>query len=239
MVYNFCMTKAHQSGNVLFLILIAVALFAALSYAVTQSTRSGGANAENEKISLDIGRVRGHAVNLKMSIARMLTNGGQNVDNLNFFYDGFTEDYTNPNCTNSRCEVFGAMGGGALWDKPPFTITGDDYIISGYSQIPGIGSDAPGDPSASELILIVPYVSETTCLAINKFLGMHSYIPTETSGCLVDKSGTDFYFKGSYGIGNVIEDTSRPEATRGKFEMCVRCPGSPASYHYYEVLIAR
>lgn len=239
MVYNSNMTKANQSGNVLFLILIAVALFAALSYAVTQSTRAGGANAENEKISLDIGRVRGHAVNLKVAIARMLTNGGQNVNNLNFYYDGFAEDYTNPSCTNSRCEVFGSLGGGALWDKPPFTITGDDYIISGYSQIPGVGTDAPGDPSASDLILIVPYVSETTCRSINKFLGMENQIPTETSGCLVDTGGTNFYFKGTYGIGNVIEDTSDPDALRGKFEMCVRCPGAPDSFHYYEVLVAR
>jgi hypothetical protein len=61
--------NSTQSGNVLFLILIAVVLFAALSYAVTQSTRGGG-DATEDKLKLDVARVLQQGTMIKTEILR-------------------------------------------------------------------------------------------------------------------------------------------------------------------------
>lgn len=44
--------RVDQRGNVLFLILLAVVLFAALNYAVTSSMSGGGKNASDERYRL-------------------------------------------------------------------------------------------------------------------------------------------------------------------------------------------
>lgn len=66
----------NSSGNVLFLILIAVALFAALSYAVTQSTRSGGGDASKEKLLTESSVIVQKSVSIRTAATQMMISRG-------------------------------------------------------------------------------------------------------------------------------------------------------------------
>ena len=64
--------RKSESGNVLFLILIAVALFAALSYAVTQSSRSGSSDASSEKSLVSSSVLTEYPAGVRTAIMRMI-----------------------------------------------------------------------------------------------------------------------------------------------------------------------
>ena len=69
--------RSGERGNVLFLILIAVALFAALSYAVTQSTRSGSGDASGETNLISSAQLTQYPAGIRTSIVRMIIAGAQ------------------------------------------------------------------------------------------------------------------------------------------------------------------
>ncbi len=70
-----CFLAPRDSGNVLFLILIAVALFAALAYAVTSSSRSGGGDISKEKASALASQILNHGIAVRTAVTRMTMNG--------------------------------------------------------------------------------------------------------------------------------------------------------------------
>ncbi len=80
-----------QQGNVLFLILIAVALFAALSYAVTQSGRGGG-NADKEKQEMKIAEFFQQEALIRTFVLRQYTLN--KVDQVRFDDSAYNENGT-------------------------------------------------------------------------------------------------------------------------------------------------
>lgn len=175
----------HNKGNVLFLILLAVALFAALSYAVTQAGRSGGKDISDEDARLGASRLLQYLSNVEQAAMRMRLSKGLRPEQLDFGSNqnlqtnGATLDYYNGACTNNRCHVFHPEGGGiefqhfediSMIDPLP-TGWGATWTRPGHHTyraiiVEGIGS------SAAEIVLSIGGVKIEICEAFNDLLGI-------------------------------------------------------------------
>ena len=164
--------RNNERGNVLFLILIAVALFAALSYAVTQSTRSGSGTADKEKSLLSSSAMTQHPTALRTSLIRMVLSG---VDVSDIVFDAPANFTSVSDLTEA---VFHPTGGGAVYQQAPAD------IMSGTSQgtwfynanwdIPLIGIDGPG---GNDIIAFLPGITQVVCRSINEEFAIN------TTGC--------------------------------------------------------
>lgn len=122
-----------NSGNVLFIILIAVALFAALSYAVTSSSRSGSGNVNKDKLEIQATSIIGFINSLTQATLRMNMSGVPN-ERISFVYDmkrknGTTASaFNNFACLQENCRVFTPSGGGIA----PLTFQSAGIELTGY-----------------------------------------------------------------------------------------------------------
>jgi hypothetical protein len=158
--------KTNQKGNVLFLILIAVALFAALSYAVTQSSRSGG-DASRETNILNAAQLTQYPTSIRTAVLRLVIDGYQDTNILFNSPDDIT--------TSQAYEVFSSIGGGAVYQNAPSEImqtgginpTGIWFFNMDF-EIPNLGrTNIPSLPG-NELIAFLPGVTESVCSRINQ-----------------------------------------------------------------------
>lgn len=159
--------RKGERGNALFLILIAVALFAALSYAVTQSGRGSG-TIDKEQSLIAASQITQFPAAVRTGVTRMIITGTQ-VTALDFTNDGTAED----------AEVFHSSGGGVVAQDPPANIGGAtawSYLDATHATdgwyIAGVGTDTV--TSGREVIAALNGVSLSICSSILKGLGLAS-----------------------------------------------------------------
>ena len=181
--------KQAQSGNVLFLILIAVVLFAALSYAVTQSSRGGG-NANNETTLINSSTLIQYAGQMEQAIQRLrLINGCSETDIT--FHDarwGHTH-YQHTPASDDECNVFHADGGGVPFPTDASDVAGLPWEFEGGNDL-GNGTN--------ELMMYIPGISLSMCNTINDKLGLGWTSPPIDNGSIVDAADGSTRFVGSY-----------------------------------------
>lgn len=237
-VWGLCMltNNFNQKGNVLFLILIAVALFAALSYAVTRST-SGGGNANSEKLNLDVSQVLQYGATIKTAILRMRLNGVADTQ-LSFVNSSGVENYTNANCTTTSCQIFHLDGGGVTWQEAPTSII-DTAQAAMWQRVVFVGSDpyyghgTDGSNASNADLVMTMSANESACIAYNKAVGFDAFVPDVGPDDAVNNSPA---FIGTYSAagGYAMDHVD----VVGRQTFCIQHPANHA-YRIYYVLLAR
>ena len=219
-----------QSGNALFLILIAVALFAALSYAVTQSGRGGG-SIDREKASLSAAQAMQYAGQIGQAVQKMQLLSGCTDEQISFWNDSDgngtengSDDYFNAGSPTDRsCHVFQSEGGAVISQGVDGAINdGSDWIF--------IAENRTWTSSEVGLMMILPNITEAACVQINSQLGIDTPLP-DPDGFIVNVP-----FTGSYNNNALLANDD--------YTSCIRSDGALGgsvigNYYLYHKLIER
>lgn len=241
-----------EKGNVLIYVLIAVALLAALSFAVSESTRGTGAGVSTEKARLLATEIIEYGNVVAQATAQLRLRGCQ-ISQLSF-ENNIVGGYENTNApADNSCHIFNIAGGGVEWIDPPAewldasNAASDFYgeiFIPNSTCVVDVGTtsnsaagtcDADGD---EDLIMTIPWVKYDICYQINELTGMGNPggdVPLDNALAW----GTN-KFQGS--LGGALEIGNGPDVAVFRNQKAGCFEGSAAQaggYHFYQVLAAQ
>lgn len=238
-------TRHSERGNVLFLILIAVVLFAALSYAVTQSSRTGGGDAGRETNLISSAEITQYPAAVKTAIVRMVING--------VTYEGLRFDSPSTFSALAGIEeqgVFHPTGGAAA-----YVTASKDIMVGGatgtwyfnpYYEVEDIGTADAADGDGNEFIAFLPGIKEAICKRVNEELGLGTTVPTATA---IDNntSGIKRNWDAADATSTIPTETAIvgsgatfATALSGQVAGCFLAgSGGTTDYVYYQVLVER
>jgi hypothetical protein len=237
-----------ENGNILFMILIAIALIGALTAVIQHSSNPDGANIDEEELILRASEIQRYASELERSVMFIMQNGHSEVD-IRFAHPKANSDYGDLSADGDPSDqVFHKNGGGAAYRTPPSGVNdGSAWEFYGGTAIPGVGSNK------ADLVAVLPNVTGAFCQRIND-LNNQSGTPTDTGsgtasgsnpGDCVNigalgryDSGQQFYSSPNTMDETTFEQDSVTSAAHTALQACVAC-SADSENHFYHVLLAR
>ena len=231
--------RRAESGNVLFYILIAIALLASLSYAVSQSSRGGGGQISQERAKLMATEIIDYSDIILKAVTQLRLRG---VNDENLCFDSNTwgyNDYYHAACDTASNKLFDLGGAGINLTQPPegsqlATATNTHWRFTGNGEIEGIGTTC-GNDNCADLILRAMFLKEEVCKEINNMLG----VGPKNAAPPTDSDAAGEYFIGAYNYAETIGNEAGGTELSGKKSACFYQTSGTPKYVFYRVLIAR
>lgn len=222
-----------ESGNILFLILIAVALFAALTYATTWTGRNG--NDTNDTVdTVDASEINQFPTGVHFAVMRMKV-GGLDETRMEFNAPEDFDDLSSP-----EVGVFHPDGGGVTYVTAPASLMADgtqsSWIFNGEFEVEDIGINVLNSFDGNDMIAFLPNIKRSACTRINSFAEIAEPIPNSTS----DLSGSyTINMDNTYSVPvtEVILGPAGSNGTDGLLAKPFGCfQNNSLEYVYYQVI---
>lgn len=229
----------NQRGNILFLILLAVVLFAALSYAVTSSMRGGGKDASREALQMEVVAFQNFGIQVKTALQRMTLVNDYPLWKIDYYKSGYSRYASNGSCAVPACRLHNPAGGAVEGYKLPLKLSGDGensrYLFRNVA-IKGVGIDTKRD-----VVLIQLRVSKNFCMAVNDANGVANPSNAPPVDFDNDEGGSYTDYSGTLTEEVVLDDVPefgvKEPSIAGKHMFCTR--GWGGYYYLYYVLFER
>ena len=240
--------RQGESGNLLFMILIAVVLIGALTAAIQYTGRPEGANIDKETLVIRASEVQRYASELERAVLFIVQQNGKSETDIRFAHPNAPADYgdlsADPDPTD---QVFHRNGGAAKYRAPPDDINdGSAWEFYAGTHLPQIGG------SKADLIAVLPNVTLEFCRKINDLNQQGGDQPEDTGAVIAAGNNPGSCLNigalGRFDAARQFYDApSTPNTVdEGTFttmpapQGCVQCVDmAGAPYHFYHVLYAR
>lgn len=222
----------RSRGNILFLILLAVVLFAALASAVTSSLRGGGKDASNENATAAAADILSWLKQVDQAVMRMMLVGGIPLEKIDFddvtnlYQDGTINRFNNLTCVTAECEVFNVNGGGVAPRK--FDKYGESSMDLGTTNArkPGhmsfqVASMMDLGSPAFDVGTRIDFIKLPICKAFNRQLSLPDCPGITQTGGLVTFAGDSDTINTKLSSGSPYTFTGNDIRGRTTFCACV------------------
>ena len=227
--------RSSEAGNILWFILIAVALLGILTAVLSRSGSTVDQSGDIEQLRIRSGQILRYAKSIQAGIQDMKLRG-VSENEISFENADTATDYTNSNCTTNECRLFDVEGAGLTYREFERVNDGSEWIFTASNNVGTtagpVGTTADG--TGNDIIMLLPNAREDLCIQINRDLDVG------TAGTLpIDDQIDSAAFVGTFPTGTlrILEgDTTGLELNRQEAGCFIDDNDSDKIYFYYVVL---
>ncbi|MBL4590275.1 MAG: hypothetical protein JKY11_09395 [Alphaproteobacteria bacterium] len=199
--------KQQEQGNVLIIILITIALFAALYFTFTKSSNTGASGIMSDgQAKLATSEILKFSHDVERGWSKLIQNGCSESE-ISSVGDWSKGGYTNPlSPADNSCHLFHEDGANVETMEVPDGVQTTTGWWAGW-WLTKINTDSLGNNTCQDQFLIMRYVNDTVCKEINQSLG-HNFTNIPADGHF---GGGDWALRTAFqcsGVGGAFDEAN-------------------------------